>query len=140
MVEPGPETAVAEAAAPRPWRRRAARLVVIVGIALVASQLLGSGPSEQSLMFRLGQERASVRRIDASWTPVGEREPAGGVTLRFPDGAPELVRHRVSLPNGRYELAIEVTRAGFAGGSGQTTSSRRVTLEGAETLIPLDSR
>jgi hypothetical protein len=140
MPETGAATPIAEAAPTRPWRRRVARLLLVAGIALAASQLLGRAPSEQNLEFRLGAERASVRRIEATWTPAGEREAAGGVTLRFAEGAPARVRHRVSLPNGRYELAVEVTRQERGSGERQTTTSRQVTLEGGETLISLEDR
>jgi hypothetical protein len=140
MAEPAAETPVAEAPPAPSWRRRVARLLLVAGIALAASQLLGRAPHDQSLEFRLGPERSSVRRIDATWTPTGEREAAGGVTLRFDRGAPQRVLHRVSLPNGSYELAIEVTRSDRSGGLTHTTTSRRVRLEGGETVIPLESR
>ncbi len=140
MAEPGAETAVAE---PRPapaWRRRVARIVLVVGAALAASQLLARAPQEQNLDFRLGETRKQVRRIDATWTPAGGHEPAGGVSLSFPSQAPAHVRHRVSLPNGSYDLAVEITREERAGELTHTTSNRRVTLEGGETVIPLESR
>jgi hypothetical protein len=138
MAEPEPEAPSAEPVAQRPWRGRLARILLVVGIALAATRLLPSVPRDQELVFRVA-DPASVRRIAASWTAVGQREPLGAVTLSFSAGPPARVHHRVSLPNGRYDIAIEIARETDAGALSHTSSTRQVTLEGGETVIPVEN-
>jgi hypothetical protein len=122
------------------WRRRVARVVFVGGFIAAALVLHGRVPADQELVFRLEDDAASVREIEATWTPEGEREASGGVELRFDDRAPRSVRHRVSLPNGRYEVAVEVVRQTGDAALSHTTTTRRVNLEGGETVIPLQAR
>lgn len=140
-----------DAAAPlreRPWWRRAAlRVALIGGAALALSPLLSKLPREQTLVFR--SEDDGVRRLDVSWMRDGEPEALGGVSLSFPERSRRVVRHQVSLPNGEYLLSIAVERAtgGETGESAvidprtsnarETSWVRRVNLEGGEIVIPV---
>lgn len=134
----------------RSFRRRAAALILALGIGVAAMPLLEHVPREQTLVFRLDGE--PIRRLEVSWTPRGGDEPAGGVTLTFAERAPRTVRQTVKLPNGEYQLAIEVERDATPRGEGasdatvdpsrrgeETSWVRRVILEGGETIIPLGS-
>ncbi len=89
-------------------------------------------PREQEVVFQLGDH--DVKRIAASFTPDGEREASTGVTLSFDCGAPPRVRHKLSLPNGRYVVAVEVERRGDDG-SKTESYVRRVDLRGEETIV-----
>jgi hypothetical protein len=121
---------------PSPFRRAAARLVLVVGLALALVSLLPQLPREQTLVFRVPESH--VQRLDVSFTPHGEEQASGGFTLSFSGSAPHHVRHQVDLPNGDYELSIELTRDGNEGRRDQETSFvRRVTLAGGETIISL---
>lgn len=127
------------AAEERPaWRRTLARLLLVGGIALALTQVLPSVPHEQSLIFRL--KDPAVQKLEATWTPEGEREALGGVVLSFGDAAPREVRHRVKLPNGRYEIAVDLERAEADSGLSSRSTTRRVNLDGDETVISLDPR
>ncbi len=75
-----------------------------------------------------------MTELDASWTREGHGEPLGGVKLTFRERAPRHVRHQFSSPNGDYSLAI---RLRGERGDPETTYSRRVTLTGDETVVPL---
>ena len=127
-----------EAEARPAWRRTLSRLLLVGGIALALTQVLPSMPHEQSLVFRM--KDPSVQRLQATWTPEGEHEALGGVTLSFGDAAPREVRHRVKLPNGRYEIAVDLQRAEGDSGLSSRSTTRRVNLEGEETVISLDAR
>lgn len=91
-------------------RGRIARFILIAGLLLAASRVLPSIPREQILLFQL-EGSGVVRRLDATWTASGSKEPAGGVSLNFPSPPPRSVRHTLSLPNGPYELAISLERS-----------------------------
>lgn len=131
----------------RAWTRRASRALLLAGVVLVAALVLPSLPRAQQLVFRLGDDHGQVRRIDATWRRAGEREPFGGVTLRFSQAAPRSVRHALKVPDGDYVLAIDVehaetSRSGRGTLPGAATASnehyvRRVHLDGGETTIAL---
>lgn len=120
------------------WRRRLARVLLIAGVGIALARFLPSLPRDQSLVFSIGADRSRVRALEATWTREGETEALGGVELRFADAAPSRIRHRVRLPNGRYEVAVELATEDD-GGLAHTSTTRRVTLEGGETVIRLDS-
>ncbi len=130
------------------WKRHLPRLVLLVGLSVVALSMVPALPRDQVLVFRLDEGLGPVRKLDATWTRYGQDEPAGGVRLSFPDGAPSHVRHRIKVPNGEYVLGIvlerdapETTSRGRANLAGEHTASmryvRRVDLEGGETIIEL---
>lgn len=138
----------------RAWKRRLSRAILLLGVGAAAAIALPSIPRSQEMVFQLGTDRSDVRRIDASWTRAGEREPFGGVTLRFAGTAPRAVRHSLSVPDGEYVLAIDVERAetsqpprgtldpGVAAPDPARLSSthyvRRIHLQGGETTIALE--
>jgi hypothetical protein len=130
---------VSESEAPdygRSLRRLAGRLALVGGLALSLSFVLPRVPRMQVVTFRFSAAEP-VRRLSASFTREGEREPASGVTLNFPGRAPASVRHEVTLPNGRYDVTVEVARDAPDGALEETSWERRVTLEGGETVLPL---
>src|SRR5690606_28107010 len=88
------------------WRRRLARLLLVGGIALAATQLLGGIPKEQELVVRL-QTPVAVRTLNATWFDT-EGQEVGGVTLHFPAGRKRTIRHHVELPDGSYEIHVEL--------------------------------
>jgi hypothetical protein len=122
----------------RPRIRRYAALAVLgIGLSLAVSVVAPELPKDQTLVFRLPER--PVRALSATFTPRGEAEPVGGVTLAFEDAAPREVRHQVSLPNGPYELAIHVESPEEPPASG-TSVLRRVELEGGVTTIFVEDR
>jgi hypothetical protein len=116
-------------------RRWAGRIVLVGGACLMLVFFAPRVPRDQSLVFRVGRD---VRRIDASFTREGETEPRRGVTLEFQGSAPPSVTRSVSLPNGSYVVAVEIQRQAAEGEPSETRYSRRVTLEGGETVLALE--
>jgi hypothetical protein len=126
----------AEPEKPGPVRRVAARLVLVVGLGLALVSLLPQLPREQTLVFRVQENH--VQRLAVTFTAQGEREARGGFTLSFPGFAPSHIRHQLEIPNGEYELSIELTRDVHGLRRDRETSFvRRVTLDGGETIISL---
>ena len=93
-------------------RQRLARLVLIGGVALVAASVLPSVPREQAVEFALGPGHAQVVELSVAYTLDGEEFK--GVRFGFPQGAPERVLHRVSLPAGQFVLHCSVRERGGA--------------------------
>jgi hypothetical protein len=109
--------------------------LLLLGLVIVVSQIVSRAPSEQKLVFRLGEQASRLRQLDVSWTPEGEEQPLGAVALRFDSGAPREVRHALSVPDGRYTLEIRLQSTGAV----PAFHTRRLMLEGGETTISLDS-
>ncbi len=136
-------------------RARIARIALVSGVALAATQLLPALPHDQQLVFR-APTGAPISALEATWSAVGSDEPAGGVQFKFEDRPPRRVQHTVSLPNGEYRLTVH---AEFASPSmndrspraepdsaavshsksdrKQTTRELSVNLEGGATIISL---
>ena len=123
----------------KPWRRRAAQLLLLLGLALAASHLLSALPGDQELVFRF-PDRRPISRLEAHWQDESGAV-LGGVTLNFPAGRRYSARHTVELANGTYEFLVELEFLAIEGpGRGarpKTKLRRRVTLRGGETPISL---
>ncbi|MCC6903611.1 MAG: hypothetical protein IT377_31875 [Polyangiaceae bacterium] len=116
------------------WRRLAARVAIVGGVAVAVSVATPWVPREQVLIYRVSGGDP-VRRLKVHVTREGESEAALGATLT---GASPSFRHGVSLPNGRYVVSVQAERALSDGGVKETSFVRRVTLEGGETILPIE--
>jgi hypothetical protein len=117
-----------------------ARVVLVGGIAVVASLVARSAPREQTVVVRLNSRQ--VARISGVITRQGDDEPTAGFSQDFPGGSPGLVRHTFSAPNGTYIVVISL-RDPPPGGAAlssppipdETSFERRVSLVGGELTI-----
>lgn len=116
-------------------RRWAARILLAGGAAAMLVFFAPRVPRDQSLTFRVGSD---VQKLEASFTKQGEIEPRRGLTLSFGQGAPRSIRQSVSLPNGAYQVAVEIERRASDGSPTETTYLRQVNLEGGETVLALE--
>lgn len=112
-----------------------ARIVFVGGAAAMLVFFAPRVPRDQALVFRVG---ANVQKLEASFTKQGEFEPRRGLTLSFGEGAPRSITQSVSLPNGAYQVAVEIERRSADGSPTETTYLRQVTLEGGETVLALE--
>lgn len=138
-------------AAPDPHQREKRRLrrvgslvALLVGFLVVSRWLGETWPREQVVVFRLPRELArEATRLDAAFTPVGEREPARGLSLSLRPPSPRDLRQELSLPSGEYIVTLELTYGNNAGPSApkksETSRARRVRLNGDETLVVFDA-
>jgi hypothetical protein len=122
-------------------KRRAASLVLIAGLALALLTTARHARHDTALIFRFDPDLSvGVRQLSVSWTPVGELEPAGGVTLNFPNGPGRQVRHVLSAAQGDYVIALQIGPSGLQERLPETLLQRRVNLAGTEVVIPLEVR
>jgi len=123
------------------WRRRAAALVLLAGVALAMVTASRHARHDTALIFRFDPDLSvGVRQLSASWTPVGELEPAGGVTLNFSSGPGREVRHVLSVPQGDYVISLQISPSELENRMRETSLVRRVTLAGTDVVIPLEAR
>jgi hypothetical protein len=80
--------------------------VLTVLVLVVVVELWPSVPRDTDLEFQLGPGHGRIAELRIAYMQRGEE--LHGVSLRFDDGAPESVRHTVSLPSGDYELRCEL--------------------------------
>jgi hypothetical protein len=139
-------------------RRIATRAIVVLGAVYVGGLVMRSFPHDQVLIFPVGSAFPNATRFSASWRQPGDNEPRGGVTLSFATPPPLQIKQHADLPNGDYQLSIEVvislppssethpagdrenpqTAQVLPSARGvQTNIERRVTLAGGETVVAL---
>ena len=105
----------------RTHRKRWAPALAIVGALVVGREVLGGAPREVEVELPLGPEHGEVRRVEVSY--LESDELVHHVSLRYPEGAPEALRHTVELAPGRYVVAVDLVHEGGA------TESREGRLE-----------
>jgi hypothetical protein len=122
-----------------------ARVTLVGGVALVAAFTARNAPHDQTIAIRCSGR--DVRHIDGSITRLGDDEPSGGFSQDFMGGAPSLVRHTFSAPNGTYIVVITLRQmvTGTPASAGEinpipteTTFERRVSLSGGEVIVSPD--
>jgi hypothetical protein len=86
-------------------RKRIATLVLFVGLAIVGVKSEGV-PRDTSVAVPLGDDHAQVTEARIDY--LSERRIAHTVTLRWPEGAPSLVRHDVELLPGDYDVHVRL--------------------------------
>lgn len=106
-------------------RRRIARLIAIVAIAVLGSHFFSTIPRDVELRYDLGPDHDRWTAVEVSYQMDGGE--VAGVRWLHRRGAPRSIRHTVSLAPGRYEV-VAILSAG----------SRRQTVERA-IQVPADS-
>lgn len=125
-VSPGPVTATRS--------RRIARLAFLVFGIGVALYLGTQGPQDQHVRVVLGAEATRVSALDLRYV-AGDGDLVRQVHFSYPDRvAPRVVSHEPKLPNGEYQLQIDVDTQG-----GRRDIQRRVTLGGGSTQVDLST-
>jgi len=94
-------------------RRRLARLVLAAGVVFAALKLWPNWPRELEVEYQLGAEHSEIVEFRVAYLQ-GSQE-LQGVRFSFPEGAPDAVHHRLTLPAGTFVLRCELRdRAGTA--------------------------
>ncbi|MGD8859308.1 MAG: hypothetical protein PVI30_04800 [Myxococcales bacterium] len=87
-------------------RRVLSRGALTALVVAVVVELWPSVPRDTDLEFQLGPAHGRIAELRIAYMQRGEE--LHGVSLRFDGGAPESVRHTVSLPSGDFELRCEL--------------------------------
>lgn len=120
------------------WRRRIAGLFLVTGVLLAVTTLSKHRREENTLIFRFDPDLSrQVRRLSATWTPVGDAEPSGGVVLDFATGASRQVRHKLTIAQGDYVISLQIEPPEVERELSETSLVRRVTLSGTDVIIPV---
>jgi hypothetical protein len=110
------------------------RLLVGVGVALIAWLLVPAVPHDQTLIFALGAGAPKLAQLEVSWeTGAGHQ---GGFTLNFDAEPPARVVRQLRLANGQYAFHVSARRRDVPGE--RTEVSRRVTLDGSTQTLRLE--
>jgi len=113
---------------PRSRWRRFAPVIVALGAAAALSQLVPHWPHERQIELRLDHP-ASVTAVEVAWLRNGDAVQGG--SWRFAQGAaPPSLTTTIRLPNGAYDVDIEVERSGAE----VDENDRRLTMRRAITL------
>lgn len=89
-------------------RRRWGPALALLGALVVGREVMGATPQEIDVELPLGAEHAAFTRVDVAY--LESDALVHHVSLRYPDGAPAAIRHRVELSPGRYVVAVDLTR------------------------------
>ncbi|HRG96126.1 MAG TPA: hypothetical protein PLR99_07760, partial [Polyangiaceae bacterium] len=106
------------------------RLDVDAGVALLAAYARPKVPRDQRLRVLLGARARGARSLRIAWSTDGD--PLREATLAFPGGAPDIVTHEVRLPDGEYDVEVEIDTQ-----EGRSAARKRVTLSGATATLDL---
>lgn len=124
---------------PASWSKNVARVVLLVGAALVARVIVPSLPRKNELRLDIRSANCPIVRIDLEWTRDGEDTPGGGATLRFPRKVPKLVVFPLDLRTGDYWFQV-VLHSDCSPPLGRSTKTyrRHLRLDGGETTVHLN--
>jgi hypothetical protein len=124
--------------------RRFAPLALLVPAVAAAATLKPHWPQDQSVRYELGAAAFRVEELDVRWAPaqagrtstaatIDDSDLAREVTFRYPPGrAPSTIVHSPRLPDGDYDVEVELHAAGHV-----AQVRRKVTLEGGTTTLDL---
>lgn len=119
---------------PRAWfhahRHRLARLVLAGAVLAVGLTVWSELPRTTVLEYGLGTDHRDVIELRVAYLQDGDAYH--GARFDFPAGAPRHVRHRVSLPSGRFEVRLDVVSR-----KGRTVRTVRPLLTPADGLVKI---
>lgn len=109
--------------------------LLFVGLGVAALLSLGPKlPRDQRLRVRLPAP-APVSEVRIAWFST-DGEPLREATFTYaPGGAPEALIHELRLPDGDYDVDVEIVTL-----EGRTVSRKRVTVSGATTTLDVSVR
>jgi hypothetical protein len=127
--------------------RRLAPLALLVPAVAAGATLKPHWPKDQSIRYELGAAASRVDELDARWAPAkaegahradapaDDSDCARDVTFRYAPGrAPTTIAHTPRLPDGDYDVEVELHAAGRI-----AQIRRKVTLEGGTTTLDLST-
>lgn len=135
MLAPRDDDAPSDSAESPARRGPYAKLVIGAACAAFFAWISPQLPHDQTIVFELGKNAASVSQLDVHWREEdGEHE--GKLTLNFPPPTPERVVRQFRMTEGAY--AFRITAQHRAAIRNRTEVVRRVTLDGNSLTLHLD--
>jgi hypothetical protein len=122
----------------RGWRRRAPLYLLVAAMAVLIVGYLRRQPVDAQVRYRYGRYAAGLRWARMAY--YRDDEVALRVRFRYGDTpAPSTQIHRVRLPAGDYEVAIELGRreAGQTGSVGGVEGGEQRVVARLRRLLPL---
>jgi hypothetical protein len=113
--------------------RRSPYVRLLIGAALWL--VLPAVPHDQSIVFELGGNAASVSQLDVHWQSR-ESDHEGKLTLNFPAPTPGRVVRQFRMTDGPY--AFRITAMHRDATRSRTEVVRQVTLDGNSLTLNLD--
>lgn len=111
-------------------RQRIARVILVAAVCFGATRVWPAVPQTTDLRIELGPQHLEIMELRVELSRDGEA--VQGASFRFPQGAPEAVRHELMLPKGRYDVEVRCRR------STGTTAIERVIELPADGPVRLD--
>jgi hypothetical protein len=87
-------------------RQGLSRVVLVCGGVVVALALFPHVPRKVDVEFELGPSHQEIVEVRVAYLQDGEE--LHGVSFSFPDGAPDQLRHSVTLPPGDFEVHAQL--------------------------------
>ncbi len=94
------------------WRRRVGRLVAVAGVAFLLAHFSRHWPRKVELRVDTGARHGQFTEAHITVREPQRGAALQGVRLYFASGSPQLLRHVLQLPPGRYELDVELRGSG----------------------------
>ena len=108
-------------------RRRIARLLLVAAVCFGATKIWPAVPQKSDLRIELGPQHREIMELHLDFMRDGEHLQSA--SFRFPLGAPESLRHEISLPTGRYDVRVQCRRA-----SATTSVEREIELPSSDVV------
>jgi hypothetical protein len=100
-----PQTAIVGSAAF--WKKRVGRALVVLALALLATQVLPELPADQQIQV-VAPEGYLLEQVDISYSTSEGDAPLSGTQLHFSPAAP-IALHTARLKNGIYRVALRAS-------------------------------
>lgn len=108
-------------------RRRIARVLLVTAVCYGATRVWPAVPHATNIRFDLGPQHREIMELQVGF--VRDGEPLQGASFRFPDGAPPILQHEVTLPTGRYDVQVRCRRQ-----NGETSVEREIQLPSKDAV------
>jgi hypothetical protein len=125
-----------------PTRRRLGQLMAIAAALLLVRFAAGHWPKDQTVHYVLGNRAPLVQELRARWAPENGKADDFTREVDFqyaPGQAPRIVRHEPRLPDGDYNVEIDIIASPGKDPQDQGMVRRHVELSGGVTSIDLSS-
>lgn len=91
-------------------RRRLSRLLVVLLVVAVGAEMAPNIPHDAEVEFALGTDHGDIVRVQVGY--LQNADVFHSVRFDYPMGAPGRIVHRLSLPQGAYDVTVDLEYRG----------------------------